>query len=332
MTVVAQPVPTAEQRRRMYELMVLMQLTDDRLAKGVGSGEFLTVYWPHRGQEAIPAALGVVLRPDDQLVTTYRGLHDHIGKGVPVATVMAELLGRQTAPGQGKGGAMHLAVPEVGAMLTTGIVGGGVPVGVGLGLSAKQRGLDRVTVVSFGDGSTNTGSWHEAVNMAAVLEVPVVFVCQNNLYGEKTPFEKTVRVATIAERAAAYGIPSARVDGNDPDVLFSALREAVGRARAGDGPSLVEAVTFRFRGHSYGDNMKYMPKERLAAAKERDPIPAYRARLIETGVCSAQELADSEARAEAVIAAAVREAMEAPGPSAENLRDHLYADARHMPA
>jgi len=323
--------PTVEQRRRMYALMTLMKLTDDRLAKGIGTGEFAAVYWPHRGQEAIAAALGVVLRPSDHLVTTYRGLHDHIGKGVPAAAIMAELLGKQTAPGEGKGGTLHLAYPEAGSMLSTGIVGAGLPVGVGLGLSARQQGLDRVVAVTFGDGATNTGSFHESLNMAAVLKVPVVFVCQNNLYAEHTAIEQTMTVASIAERSAAYAIPGVRADGNDPDESFSVLSEAVDRARSGGGPTLVELVTFRFRGHSFGDQMKYIPKEQLAAAQAKDPVPAYRQRLLESGVCAENELAQIEADAAAQVEDAVLRAIAAPDPSPDHLRDHLYADDRNTP-
>jgi len=331
-TTTTRAVPSAEQQRRMYELMTIMKLTDDRLAKGISSGEFLAIYWPHRGQEAIAAALGVVLRPSDHLVTNYRGLHDHIGKGVPVAAIMAELLGKVTAPGMGKGGTLHLSSPEVGSMLSTGIVGAGIPVGVGLALSAKQQGLDRVTATTFGDGATNTGSFHESLNLAAVLNVPVVFVCQNNLYGEKTPVDHAMKVATVAERAAAYGMPGVRVDGNDPDALFAVLSESVDRARSGGGPTLVECMTFRFRGHSFGDNMKYIPPEQLAAAQVKDPVPTYRQRLLDEGVCTDDELVDIETAATAIIDQAVKEAMAAPAPSPDHLRDHVYADDRGMPA
>lgn len=322
-------VPTAEQRRRMYELMILMKTTDDRLAKGIGSGEFLAVYWPHRGQESIPGALGTVLRPSDQLVTTYRGLHDHIGKGVPVSAIFAEVLGKENSPGEGKGGILHLAYPEVGAMLSTGIVGSGVPIAVGLALSAKQQGLDRVTVVSFGDGSTNTGSFHEAMNMAAVLDVPMVFLCQNNLYGEKTPVGNTMKVDTVAERAAAYGMASIKVDGNDPDALFGALTEAVDRARSGS-PVFVECVTYRFRGHSFGDTMTYMPKEELAQAIEADPVPRYRQLLLDSGV-SEETLAEIDANATALVEDAVKAAVAAAAPSPENLHANVYADDHNMP-
>lgn len=173
--------PSPEVQRRIYALMVLMKAADDRLSKGIGTGEFMCVYWPSRGQEAIAAAMGVTLREDDQLVTTYRGLHDLIGKGVPLEEIYGEMMGRTVGASRGKGGTMHIAKPEKGVMLSTGIVGAGPPVAVGLAMAAKRKGLDRVTVVSFGDGATNTGSFHEAANMAALWDLPVVFVCQNNL-------------------------------------------------------------------------------------------------------------------------------------------------------
>ena len=186
----------ADVQRRIYALMVLMKAADDRLSKGIGTGEFMCVYWPSRGQEAIAAAMGVTLRADDQLVTTYRGLHDLIGKGVPLEEIYGEMMGRTVGASRGKGGTMHIANPEKGVMLSTGIVGAGPPVGVGLAMAAKRKGLDRVTVVSFGDGATNTGSFHEAANMAALWDLPIVFVCQNNMYAEMTPTRDTMKTRT----------------------------------------------------------------------------------------------------------------------------------------
>ncbi|MFY9766003.1 MAG: thiamine pyrophosphate-dependent dehydrogenase E1 component subunit alpha, partial [Mycobacterium sp.] len=202
----AAEVPS-EVRKRLYALMVLMKAADDRLSKGIGTGEFMCVYWPSRGQEAIAAAMGVSLRADDQLVTTYRGLHDLIGKGVPLEEIYGEMMGRTVGASRGKGGTMHIAKPEKGVMLSTGIVGAGPPVAVGLAMAAKRKGLDRVTVVSFGDGATNTGSFHEAANMGALWDLPMVFVCQNNLYAEMTPTSDTMKLEHVADRAAGYGMP-----------------------------------------------------------------------------------------------------------------------------
>jgi len=225
----------ADIQRRIYALMVLMKAADDRLSKGIGTGEFMCVYWPSRGQEAVAAAMGVTLRRDDQLVTTYRGLHDLIGKGVPLEEIYGEMMGRTLGASRGKGGTMHIAKPEAGVMLSTGIVGAGPPVAVGLAMAAKRKGLDRVTVVSFGDGATNTGSFHEAANMAALWDLPVVFVCQNNQYAEMTPTVDTMKLENVADRAAGYGMPGIRVDGNDPLAVADALAAALARARGGDG-------------------------------------------------------------------------------------------------
>ncbi|MGF7235261.1 MAG: thiamine pyrophosphate-dependent dehydrogenase E1 component subunit alpha, partial [Frankia sp.] len=216
--------------RGLYELMTLMKAADDRLSKGIASGELQCVYWPPRGQEAIAAAVGVCLRPDDQLVTTYRGLHDLIGKGVPLVEIYGEMLGRAVGSARGKGGTMHIASPERGVMLSTGIVGSGPPVAVGLAMAARRKGLDRVVVASFGDGATNTGSFHEAANMAALWDLPLVLVCQNNLYAEMTPTEHTMKIEHVADRAAGYGMPGVRVDGNDPLAVVAALTEAVEQA------------------------------------------------------------------------------------------------------
>ena len=229
---------SADVHQRIYALMVLMKAADDRLSKGIGTGEFMCVYWPSRGQEAIAAAMGVSLRADDQLVTTYRGLHDLIGKGVPLEEIYGEMMGRIVGASRGKGGTMHIAKPENGVMLSTGIVGAGPPVAVGLAMSAKRKGLDRVTVVSFGDGATNTGSFHEAANMAALWDLPMVFVCQNNLYAEMTPTRDTMKIEHVADRAAGYGMPGVRVDGNDPLAVKSILDEALQRARGGRRPHL----------------------------------------------------------------------------------------------
>jgi pyruvate dehydrogenase E1 component alpha subunit len=324
--------PAADVQRRMYELMALMKTVDDRLFKAVSTGEFIANYFPSRGQEAIPAALGVVLRANDQLVTTYRGIHDHIGKGVPLVDLLGEVLGKATAPSSGKGGLMHIASPQSGAMLSTGIVGAGIPVAVGLALGAQLEGADRVTAVCFGDGATNTGSFHEAANMAALWGLPVVMVCQNNLFAEKTPTELTMKIERIADRAVAYDMPGVRVNGNDPDELYGALVTAVDLARSGGGPSLVECMTFRLRGHSMGDDMRYVPKEQLAEAQTRDPVPAYRQRLLSAGVCSEDELAAIEAAAAGAVDDAVTVVLQAPAPSPLELTADVYADAAKMPA
>jgi TPP-dependent pyruvate/acetoin dehydrogenase alpha subunit len=317
--------------RRLYQLMVLMKAADDRLSKGIGTGEFMCVYWPSRGQEAIAAAMGVSLRPDDQLVTTYRGLHDLIGKGVPLEEIYGEMMGRTVGAGRGKGGTMHIAKPDKGVMLSTGIVGAGPPVAVGLAMAGKRKGLERVTVVSFGDGATNTGSFHEAANMAALWDLPLVFVCQNNLYAEMTPTSDTMKIEHVADRAAGYGMPGVHVDGNDPLAVKSALDEALARARSGGGPTLIECVTFRFRGHYFGDRMPYIPKDQLAEAMAADPVPRFRGQLADAGICSAEELDRIDAEALAAVEAALRTVLSADSPSIEELDKDVYATPIKFP-
>lgn len=318
-------------QRRLYELMVLMKAADDRLSRGIGTGEFMCVYWPSRGQEAIAAAMGVALRPDDQLVTTYRGLHDLIGKGVPLEEIYGEMMGRTVGASRGKGGTMHIAKPEVGVMLSTGIVGAGPPVAVGLALAAKRKGLDRVTVVSFGDGATNTGSFHEAANMAALWDLPMVFVCQNNQYAEMTPTGDTMKLERVADRAAGYGMQGVRVDGNDPLAVRAALDEALQRARGGGGPTFIECVTFRFRGHYFGDRMPYIPSEQLEAAMAADPVPRFRSHLAETGACGDDELGRIDSEAVAAVEAALRTVLAADAASIDELDRDVYATTIGFP-
>jgi pyruvate dehydrogenase E1 component alpha subunit len=318
-------------QRDIYALMVLMKAADDRLSKGIGTGEFMCVYWPSRGQEAIAAAMGVSLRPDDQLVTTYRGLHDLIGKGVPLEEIYGEMMGRTVGASRGKGGTMHIAKPEKGVMLSTGIVGAGPPVAVGLAMAAKRKRIDRVTVVSFGDGATNTGSFHEAANMAALWDLPLVFVCQNNLYAEMTPTADTMKLEQVADRAAGYGMPGIRVDGNDPLAVKSALDDALQRARDRAGPTFIECVTFRFRGHYFGDRMPYIPKDQLAAAMAADPVPRFRSHLAETGVCDEDELDRIDAEALATVETALKAVMSADSPSIDELDQDVYATPIKFP-
>jgi acetoin:2,6-dichlorophenolindophenol oxidoreductase subunit alpha len=322
---------SADLQRRIYALMVLMKSADDRLSKGIGTGEFMCVYWPSRGQEAIAAAMGVTLRADDQLVTTYRGLHDLIGKGVPLEEIYGEMMGRTVGASRGKGGTMHIAKPEKGVMLSTGIVGAGPPVAVGLAMAAKRKGLDRVTVVSFGDGATNTGSFHEAANMAALWDLPMVFVCQNNLYAEMTPTGDTMKLARVADRAAGYGMPGVQVDGNDPLAVVEVLAEAIGKARNGEGPTFVECVTFRFRGHYFGDRMPYIPKEQLAEAMEADPVPRFRKHLIDNGICSDDELSRIDEGALTEVESALKTVIGAEAPSIDELDRDVYASPIRYP-
>jgi pyruvate dehydrogenase E1 component alpha subunit len=258
-------------------------------------------YYSGRGQECIPAAISVLLTNEDYLVTMYRGIHDMIAKGAPPKLIWAELAGRSTGTCKGKGGPMHITHPPTGCMVTTGVVGAGMPIGCGLALASQIRGERRVTVTNFGDGASNIGAFHESLNLAAVWKLPVLFVCQNNRYAEHTAYAKGTSVPSVAERAASYQIPGIRVDGNDPVAVYSAAYTAIGRARAGQGPTLLEAMTYRFNGHLIGDPGEYMPKEEYEAALAGDPVPKFRRWLTEHQhtTCAALDAIDTQSEREA---------------------------------
>jgi TPP-dependent pyruvate/acetoin dehydrogenase alpha subunit len=309
----------------MYELMVLVRACDDRLRRGLSAGEFACTYWPATGQEAIAAALGVVLRSDDAVVSTYRGLHDQIAKGVPLGPLVAEILTRGTGVNAGKGGAMHIAHPSSGLVLSTGIVGSGVPIAVGVALAARMKGSDQVAVASFGDGATGTGSFHEAVNLAALWDLPVVFLCQNNRYAEMTPTAEAQPVEDVADRARGYGIPGTKVDGNDPDAVYPALASAVDRARRGGGPTLLECMTFRLWGHYFGDPMRYIPAAELEQARRDEPVARYRLHLLTDGLLDGDTAQNIDDEARSAVEEAFSAALAAEPPDPDQAFVDVYA-------
>jgi len=313
---------------RMYRTVSRIHACDERLRGLLNQGKIFIFYYSPRGQEIIPAAVSACLESDDYVVTTYRGLHDEIAKGTPLRPLMAEILGRSDGTCRGKGGPMHISDPGSGVMVTTGIVGGGIPIANGLGLASSLQGDGRVTVAYFGDGAANIGGFHEALNLAAVWNLPVVFVCQNNRYGEFTPLHETQRVEQLSARAAGYGLPGVTVDGNDPVAMYSAAAEAVARARAGEGPTFIEAMTYRFMGHFYGDQMPYMDQAEYQAALAADPLPRFRALLIEGGHASEEDLASIEKEAGAEADDAVEFAFASPPPDPSELFADVYAEVR----
>ena len=321
--------PDAASLISMFETMALIAATDDALRSAISAGSATLAYYSPRGQEAVAAGFAAALRPDDYLVTTYRGLHDQIAKGVPLRPLLAEMLGRAAGTGKGKGGPMHVSWPDVGLMLTTGVVGSGLPIAAGLAWAASRQGDGdgRVTVACFGDGATNIGAFHEAANLAAVWELPVVLLCQNNGYGEHTAFADHLRVDHVAQRAAAYGMPGVTVDGNDPVAVYEAVSEAAGRARTGGGPTLVEAVTYRLFGHVFGDRMTYVDPAELEEAWKREPVARFRHTLVEGGLLSAAEADAVEQRAAAVAAATLAEVLELPEPGPDELLRDVVAPA-----
>lgn len=321
----------ASVHKQLYRTMSLIKQCDEKFRSLLSSGQIFIVYYSPRGQEAVSAGVGANLRPDDSVVTTYRGIHDQLAKGVGLRGLWAEYLGKATGLCKGKGGPMHITSPAEGLMVTTGIVGGGLPIANGLGLASQLSGTDAVTVVNFGDGASNIGAFHEALNLASVWKLPVVFVCQNNLYAEHTRFEDGTGGGSVAMRATGYGIPGERVDGNDPVAVYLAAREAVGRARAGEGPTLLECMTYRFHGHIVGDAMEYMPPEEREAAMAADPVVLYRARLVEEGHASEDELAAMDTEIQAEIDDAVEFAQSSPAPDpAHDLYTDVYGQEVHQ--
>ncbi|TAL00097.1 MAG: thiamine pyrophosphate-dependent dehydrogenase E1 component subunit alpha [Rhodospirillaceae bacterium] len=304
--------------------MALLKGNDERCRKMVTTGRLVMTYYSYRGQEVIPAAMSVNLTDQDYLCTIYRGIHDMLAKGLPLKDLWAEIAGRVDGTCKGKGGPMHLTYPKKGIMVTTGIVGATLPIANGLAWASQLSKDGRVALATFGDGASNIGAFHEALNLAAVWKLPVIFLCQNNQYGEHTAYAKSTSAKRIADRAIAYGIPGLHVNGNDPFEMYAAARQAVERARAGEGPTLIEAVTFRFHGHVFGDADKYMDKAQKAAAVAADPYPIYRTKLIATGVASEAELAKIEADVEAALDVAVEFALQAAYPGLEELTTDVY--------
>jgi pyruvate dehydrogenase E1 component alpha subunit len=267
----------------------------------VKRGGLKAATYPVAGLEGACAALGLALTSTDYLVSTYRNLGDAIAKGVPLPAVVAEVAGRATGVAKGKGGAMHIADRSVGLMTTTGIVGSGLPIATGLALSSHLSGDGRVTAVTFGDGATSIGAFHEAMNLAALWRLPVLFVCQNNQWGEHTPIHEYTAVTELAEKVRAYGVGTRRTDGFDSIATLEAIRAAVEEIRSGDGPQFVEVVTYRLGGHTSTTDYSYMPAERLRAARTAEPVGRLRAQVLATAADAHDRLAALDAEAQSTV-------------------------------
>jgi len=309
----------------IYRKMALIKTSDDRVIAAMKAGRMQMPYYSARGQECIPATISELLTDDDYLVTIYRGVHDMLAKGLPPKLLWAELAGKVTGSCKGKGGPMHLTYPSKGCMVTTGIVGASMPIACGLALAAQLRGDRRVAVANFGDGASNIGAFHESMNLASVWKLPVLFVCQNNRYAEHTIYAKATSAQRIADRAIGYGMPGVRVDGNDPIALYQVASQAIERARAGEGPTLIEAMTFRFNGHLIGDTGDYIPKDEYAEAQKNDPYPRFRSLLVEQRHATLDELDVIDAQIAEQIAAAEAFAMSSPPPETAEVKRDVYA-------
>lgn len=317
--------------KEIYRQMSRIREVDKAIKAGLSSGKFQFTYWPMTGQEAIPASIAPLLTAKDYMVTIYRGIHDQVAKGVPLKGLFAEALARVDGVNRGRGGSPHISDPSSGSMLTTAIVGGGAPIANGLALAAQMRGEDRVTIVNFGDGATSIGAVHEAMNLAGVWKLPVIFICQNNQVGEYTKIPDYTASPDFASRAAGYGFRGVKLDGNDPIVFYNEMKQVVADVRAGRGPVFVEAVTLRLGSHAgFADN-ELLSAEELAAGKAAWPVPRTRKLLIEAGVCSEDELAQIDEAAATEVKEAIAFAEASPKTTAAEMFGDAYGDPTVIP-
>jgi len=317
--------PTTARRtlETMWRIRRFEEAVDDLFARGLMHGTMhLSI-----GQEASATGACFALRDDDAITSTHRG-HGHcIAKGADLEQMMAELLAKETGYCRGRGGSMHIADVATGNLGANGIVAGGIPIAAGAGLAYRLQNIDRVVVSFFGDGATNEGAFHEAVNLAAIWKLPVIFLCENNKYGMSFSTEKSIAVETIAERSAAYGLPGVTVDGNDVEAVNEAVATAVTRARAGEGPTLVEALTYRWKGHSKSDKNLYRTKEEISEWREKDPIGRFETHVVERGVLTSSDVEEVRAAATNAVRDAARRANAAPDANPDDLLDAVFATA-----
>lgn len=320
------PALTLEEKLDMYRVQVELRQFEKRaydlfLENFVKGTSHLSI-----GQEAIAAGFAAAMRKDDWTFATYRGHAHTLARGVPMTPVLAELMGRENGLMAGKGGSMHLTSVEHGVMGSYAIIGAHLPIACGAAWSAQYRGTEQVAVCFFGDGTVNIGAFHEALNFAAIWKLPVVFVCENNLWMEYTRTSEVTAVENpAADRASAYGLESIIVDGNDADAVYSVASRAIARARSGEGPSLIEATTYRHFGHSRADPGKYRPDAEVAEWLAKDPIPRYHQRLLKEGATE-QQLVAIEKAVSVAVDLATEEAKAGKAPSPELLMKDVWAD------
>ncbi|MGB9813407.1 MAG: thiamine pyrophosphate-dependent dehydrogenase E1 component subunit alpha [Thermovenabulum sp.] len=307
--------------RKMYEIRLFEQEVD-RLFKAnmIWGTCHLSI-----GEEATAVGAIAAIKEDDMITSTHRG-HGHcIAKGGKLPLMFAELLGRETGYCKGRGGSMHIADIESGNLGANGIVGGGIPIATGAALASKLKRDNKVTLCFFGDGANNQGVFHESLNIASLWKLPVVYICENNVYGMSLHVSKSTAVANIAERAAAYSMPGIVVDGNDVEEVYNAVKEAVERARRGEGPSLIEAKTYRWLGHSKSDANLYRTKEEIESWKLKCPIKRYKEKLIMENIATIEEIESIEKEVVKDIEEALKFAVESPEPSIDDIESDVYA-------
>lgn len=315
-----------EQQLRMYRQMLLCRMFEDRVNSLFLQGRMPGTIHQAQGQEACAVGVCEALEPGDMLTSTHRP-HEHaVARGIPVKALMAELFAKSTGCCRGKGGSMHMGDAELGMLPAIAIVGGGIPLAAGYALSFKHLKKPNVAACFFGDGAVNEGIFHETVNMAAIWDLPVLFLCENNKYGASTLIDAVMKVKTVSARACAYGIPGKTVDGNDVFAVYQATQEAAERARARQGPTLLELETYRFAGHSRSDPGHYRPKEEVVEWKKRDPIIRFETQALASGLLTETAIAEYRSSVEAELDEAVVFAESSPSPLAEECLTDVYAE------
>jgi 2-oxoisovalerate dehydrogenase E1 component len=310
----------------LYRTMLVIRRCEEALARSHQQGLIHGACHTYVGQEAVATGVCANLRLDDVVFSTHRGHGHALAKGVPPREVIAELFGRAGGVSRGRGGSMHLFSPEVGLMGTTGIVGPNILQATGAGYTFKLLSTDRVSVAFFGDGAVNNGAFHEGINLAAIYQLPVLFVCENNLYATEVPFHYSARNPNVGERGAAYGIPGVAVDGNDVLAVYEAAQEAVARARGGGGPTLIECRTYRTRAHAEGmRDGTYRTTQEVDEWKARDPIKLLGERMMAKGTATQAELDSVDAEIRAEMDAAVEFAKNSPFPDPSTATEFVYA-------
>lgn len=316
---------TPEQLFAALRQMHLIRAFEEKAEALYGLGKIHGTMHLSIGQEASAVGACLALRPDDAILSTHRG-HGHcIAKGAELPLMMAEFFGKEVGYCRGRGGSMHIADVAGGNLGANGIVAGGLPISTGVGLSLQMQHTDRVCLTFFGDGAANEGAFHESLNLAAIWRLPVVYVCENNQYAMSMPVTAAIPIRQISQRAAAYNMPGVTVDGNDLLAVYGAVETAVARARAGEGPSLIEALTYRWRGHSKSDRQRYRTRDEVKEWQARDPIVRLEQQLVAAGMFTAAELADVTAAAQQTIEESVIFAENAADPDPASILEGVYA-------
>lgn len=311
---------------KMYEDMLKIRYFEDTAEELFKEGLIRGPMHLYTGEEAVAVGACTALRKDDYITSTHRG-HGHcIAKGGDLKKMAAELMGKATGYSKGKGGSMHIADQEIGILGANGIVGGGMGMAAGAGLSAKMRGTDQVTICFFGDGASNQGIFHESINLASIWKLPVIYLCENNLYGLTGPAREMLPVKDVAVRAKSYNIPGETIDGNDVIAVYEAVSKAVERARKGEGPTLIEAKTYRWKGHYVGDPCVYIPEGELEEWKKKCPIKRFAEVLLKDKEATQKELDEIEDSVKKMLEEAVEYAKNSPEPELNTLYEDLYAE------